>query len=81
MFNIRLFKKRTPDREYEVNDVIKKIQDGDKLLRDKFINDYKPFIIKTISRALGKFIEIENNEEFSIGLIAFNESINYFDEK
>lgn len=81
MFNIRFMKKRTPDREYEVNNVIKRIRSGDKLLRDKFINDYKPFIIKTISKTLGKFIEVENSEEFSIGLIAFNESIDCFDEE
>jgi RNA polymerase sigma factor len=49
-------------------------------LKEKFIENYKPFIIKTVSRVTGKYVQIENSEEYSIGLIAFNEAIETFDE-
>lgn len=59
---------------------IARIKQGDHQLRDEFINDYKPFIIKCISKSTGRFVELENSEELSIGLLAFNEAIDCFDE-
>ena len=59
--------------------IVRKIQDGDERLREQFIVDYRPFVIKTISRFCGKFIELENADEYSVGLIAFNEAINGYD--
>lgn len=56
--------------------IVKKIQEGDELLREQFICDYKPFILKCVSKFCQRFIEIENDEEYSIGMIAFNEAIN-----
>jgi len=47
--------------------------------RNKFIQDYIPFIIKAVSNQTNRYIEIENSDEFSIGLIAFNEAIEKYD--
>jgi RNA polymerase sigma factor len=62
-----------------INDTITKIKSGDKSLRDSFINDYKPFVLKIVSSVVKRYIEIENSEEYSIGLIAFNEAIDSYD--
>ena len=62
-------------------DIIRQIKEGDKLLKERFIADYRPFILKSISYILGKYIEVENSEEFSIGLAAFNEAIDSYDEE
>lgn len=51
---------------------------GDALLRKQLLQDYQPFILKTVSRVTGKYIETENSEEFSVGLMAFNEAIDCF---
>lgn len=59
---------------------IKKIKAGDNLLRNDFIDKYKPFILKTISSVTGNYIDTENSDEYSIGLSAFNEAIDCFDE-
>lgn len=59
---------------------IKTIQQGDKEEKEKLIKEYIPFITKILSSQLGKYIEIENDEVFSIGLMAFNESIDKYDE-
>ncbi|KNY29917.1 sigma factor [Pseudobacteroides cellulosolvens] len=60
--------------------IVKKIQNGDKQLREKFIRDYIPFIIKIISSFYSKkLFDVENRDEYSIGLIAFDEAIEKYD--
>ncbi len=57
---------------------IAKIKNGDTHLKDGLINDYKPFILKVISTVTGKFVDIKNSDELSIGLMAFNEAIDSY---
>jgi len=70
------------DNEYteDVILIINRIKAGDNTLRNDFINKYRPFILKTISGVTGKYIDTENSDEYSIGLSAFNEAIDCFDE-
>ena len=50
--------------------------------RSIFIENHLPFIIKTITKITNRYVSIENDEELSIGLLAFNEAIDrYNDEK
>lgn len=60
--------------------ILRKIKEGDKFLKNKFISDYRPFILKSISQLSGKFIDVENSEEYSVGLLAFNEAIDSYNE-
>lgn len=46
---------------------------------NKFISEYKPFIIKTISEVKGSYVDIRNDEEVSIGLMAFDEAIKRYE--
>lgn len=64
-----------------LRDTLKKIKSGNKLLEEELINEYKPFIIKVVSKTTGKYFDMENSEEFSIGLIAFNEAIECYNER
>ncbi len=50
------------------------IQQGDRFLLNEVIEAYKPFIAKTVSSVCKRYI-YETDDEFSIGLIAFNEAI------
>ncbi len=63
-----------------INDIVLKIQNGDEDLRSRFIEDFEPFILKSVSKVVGNYIVPENNEEFSVGLSAFNEAIDKFNE-
>lgn len=47
--------------------------------REKLIVEYTPFIIKQLSLFTKKYIDEKNSDELSIGLIAFNEAIDSFD--
>ncbi|MEN8905086.1 MAG: RNA polymerase subunit sigma [Clostridiales bacterium] len=56
---------------------VENIKKGNKRLRNEFIENYKPFIKKIVMEIRGdiSFENIESTDEFSIALIAFNESI------
>ncbi len=62
-------KKRRP-----LEETVEKIHQGDTALREELIDSYKPFIAKTVSSVCKRYIH-ESDDEFSIGLIAFNEAI------
>ncbi len=53
--------------------IVEKIKNGDKQLKEKFIEDYIPFILKVINSFYSsKIVDIKNSDEYSIGLMAFN---------
>ena len=54
---------------------------GPKMDRNDFIEESIPFIVKTTSSFLGRYVCTDNDEEFSIALIAFNEAIESYDEE
>ncbi len=56
------------------------IQSGNSRDRDDLIEEYIPFIIKAISETTNRYIETENDEEYSIGLQAFNEAIGRYEQ-
>lgn len=57
---------------------IAKIQQGDLHLRNQFITDYQPFVVKITSRFCKRYVNPESDDEYSIALAAFNEAINQF---
>jgi len=54
---------------------LRQIKEGNHQLREEFISEYKPFILKVTSNATGKYIDTRNSDEFSIALSAFNEAM------
>lgn len=44
------------------------------------IKAYMALIVKTISETTGRYVSVENDDEFSIGLLAFKEALDKFDE-
>jgi len=61
-----------------LSDIISQCQQGDQQLRNQLIEQYLPFIIKTASEHLNRYIEIENNDELTIAMIAFDEAISKY---
>lgn len=64
---------------HQLENRIKKAKAGDIEEREVLINDYIPFIIKTVSNTLNRYIESEDSDEYIIGLEAFNEAIDKYD--
>lgn len=60
--------------------IVQKIKNGDKHLKEKFIKDYIPFILNIVSGFYSsKTIDLKSSDEYSVGLMAFNEAIEKFD--
>jgi RNA polymerase sigma factor len=64
----------TKKRKKTLEETVELIQQGDHVLQNELIHSYKPFIAKTVSSVCKRYI-YESDDEFSIGLIAFNEAI------
>nr|WP_010248063.1 RNA polymerase sigma-I factor [Acetivibrio cellulolyticus] len=57
---------------------LQNIKGGNRVLRNEFISSYIPFILKVTSKTMGKFIDVQNSDEYSIAMSAFNESIDSY---
>ncbi|CAM4011350.1 RNA polymerase sigma factor SigI [Paenibacillus alkaliterrae] len=57
---------------------VARIRQGDELLREQFIADYRPYILKVTSRFCKRYIDPTRDDEFSVALLAFNEAINQY---
>lgn len=64
----------TKKKKKTLEESVKLIQQGDRILLNELIESYKPFIAKTVSSVCKRYI-YETDDEFSIGLLAFNEAI------
>ncbi|MEG0855171.1 MAG: RNA polymerase subunit sigma [Terrisporobacter sp.] len=51
------------------------------LCENQFIEEHFPFIIKSISKITKRYVSIENDEEFSIGVLAFHEAMKKHSEE
>lgn len=72
---LKIFKRR----KTSIEDRLKIIKEGNEGEREKLISDYTPFIIKTITKVTNRYIELENDNEYSIGLEAFSEAIDRYE--
>ncbi|MEQ8237154.1 MAG: RNA polymerase sigma-I factor [Syntrophomonadaceae bacterium] len=60
-------------------DSIRKIQNGDQNLLEKLIDDYRPFIMKTVAQFCKRMLVWGHDDELSIGLMAFDSAVNTYD--
>ena len=49
--------------------------------KNTFIEEYKPFIAAAVEKATGKYVSYGQDEELSIGLMAFDEAIVHYDQQ
>lgn len=59
---------------------VKDIQLGNEYDKNNLIQEYIPFIKKVISNQIGGYVQVENDDSFSVGLMAFNEAIEKYNE-
>lgn len=65
----------------DINSRVVKVREDQEEL-NKFVEEFKPFIISSAEKALNRYIDCKNDEEWSVALFAFNEAIhNYEREK
>ena len=64
-------------KKQDLTEIVLLIQKGDLELRNELLKQYKPFIKKSVSSVCKRYIR-ETDDEFSVGLIAFNDAIDKF---
>ncbi|GGM25898.1 RNA polymerase sigma factor SigI [Paraliobacillus quinghaiensis] len=62
-------------RENTLEENVRLVQLGDRKLQNRLLKVYKPFIVKTVSEVCKRYISSTSDDEFSIGLSAFNEAM------
>jgi RNA polymerase sigma factor len=75
----RAFHRDKFEHSGELYSLLKNAKAKDDFAREKLIAKYTPFVLKTASKHLGRFVDKNTDDEASISLIAFNEAIDSFD--
>ncbi|MDQ0159896.1 RNA polymerase sigma-I factor [Alkalibacillus salilacus] len=68
--------KKTEDVPLE--EQVLSVQHGDEETRHHLLSSYQPFIAKCVSNVCKRYINQEQDDEFSIGLMAFNEAMDTY---
>lgn len=76
---LKIFKRKI-EPNIAVTNEISEIKSGNDELRNTLIEKYMPFIISTASKVTHTYIDVNNSEELSIALEAFNEALNRYEE-
>lgn len=66
---------------FNPNALISGAQKGNLLCREKLIKKHYNFIARVCSKVCNRYLNWENDDELSIGLLAFNEAIDAFDSE
>ncbi|MFZ5646807.1 MAG: RNA polymerase sigma-I factor [Bacillota bacterium] len=57
------------------------IRNGDSQAREEVISSFRSFVARAAIKVCGRTLEWDRDDELSVGLIAFNEAIDRFDER
>jgi RNA polymerase sigma factor len=73
---VLFFRRATPSVAALEQRVLAAQNDGE--AREKLIQDYIPFVLKVVAKSVGRFVKMGEDDEVSIGLIAFDEAISCY---
>jgi len=65
-------------KKSEINAMLREAQGGNPEIREKLIGDHLIFVKKIVSKYVTGYEDINSREEYSIGLMAFNEAIDSY---
>lgn len=66
-------------RESSLDKLIELAQKGNRQAREELLAKHKPFIGKISSKVCKRYLSWDNDDELSVGLLAFNEAIDGYD--
>lgn len=78
---MRVFSFKAALTEKKLKDILDEIMDiqkGNEVLRNQFIEKYSNYIVSMASRVKGNYVQIENDEEYSVALNAFNRAVDLY---
>ncbi len=63
------------EQQTEIGYLIEQAQNGNKLIREQLIRDYRPFYLRVASSSTRKYLVLGRDDEASIAMLAFDEAI------
>lgn len=63
------------ERQDELSLLVEQAQNGDNLIREQLISDYRPFYLRVASNVARKYLVLGRDDEASIAMSAFDEAI------
>ncbi|MDC3417683.1 RNA polymerase sigma factor SigI [Aquibacillus salsiterrae] len=72
---IKLLNRQLDDGGLPIEQQVLMVQHGDIELQNQLLKAYQPFVAKTVSEVCKRYISQTKDDEFSIGLFAFNEAM------
>jgi len=73
------FRRKKASEGVELQSQLSLAKSGDALARNELLRDYIPFIAKSASKAVGRYVRRGQDDEFSVALAAFNEAIDRYE--
>jgi len=74
-----LFQKKQPENDNsDCLHLVLEAQNGN-MAREHLIKSYTTFILKSASKVCGRYVRLGEDDEVSVGMMAFNEAIDCFD--
>ena len=61
-----------------IEERVARARNGDSKAREELLRDYTPFILKTASRAVKRYLVVGKDEEVSVSLQAFDEAVSAY---
>ncbi|AUJ25676.1 MULTISPECIES: RNA polymerase sigma-I factor [Virgibacillus] len=68
-------------KDAPLEELVVMAQHGEQSVQNYLLKTYQPFVAKCVSEVCKRYIDIANDDEFSIGLWAFNEAIKSYNRE
>lgn len=58
--------------------LLERARKGDRDARERLLQEYRPFVLSVVAKTCGRYVVLGEDDEASIGLLAFNEAIDCY---
>ncbi len=65
-------------KDTSLDELVAAAKQGDDNIKNEMLKQYQPFIAKSVSEVCKRYIDPTKDDEYSIGLLAFNEAIDAY---
>ncbi len=72
------FLRRQPKPAVDADGLLAAAREGDASARDQLIRNHLPFILKVAAKICGRYVQMGQDDEVSVGLMAFNEAVDSY---
>ncbi|PKR78239.1 RNA polymerase sigma-I factor [Halalkalibacillus sediminis] len=75
-----MYTRRKKKEDVSLEEQVLAVQAGDEETRHHLLSNYQPFIATCVSKVCKRYIDPKMDDEFSVGMMAFNDAIDSYSE-